>query len=58
MLKRIIMVIISIIAFLIASARLEENNKNITKGSEDFIFICVAIQLMSIGLILIGIFMK
>ena len=56
MLKRIIMVIISIIAFLIASARLEENNKNITKGSEDFI--CVAIQLMSIGLILIEIFMK
>ena len=50
------MVIISIIAFLIASARLEENNKNITKGSEDFI--CVAIQLMSICLILIEIFMK
>lgn len=56
MLKRIIMVIISIIAFLIASARLEENKKDITKGSEDFI--CISIELMSICLILIEIFMK
>lgn len=34
----------------------EENNKDITKGSEDFI--CIAIELMSICLILIEIFMK
>lgn len=53
MLKRIIMVIISIIAFLVASVRLEKNKKNITKFSEDFI--CIAIQLMSIGLILLNI---
>lgn len=56
MLKRIIMIIISIIAFLIASARLEENKKDITKSIEDFI--CIAIELMSICLILIEIFMK
>ena len=56
MLKRIIMVIISIIAFLVASAILEKNKKDVTKGIEDFM--CIAMQVMSIILILIEIFMK
>ena len=44
--ERVIMIVIGIIAFALASARLEENKRNVTTGTEDFI--CVAIQLMSI----------
>lgn len=54
--ERVIMIVIGIIAFALASARLEENKRNVTTGTEDFI--CVAMQVMSIILILIEIFMK
>lgn len=54
--ERVIMIVIGTIAFALASARLEENKKDITKGTEDFI--CIAMQVMSIILILIEIFMK
>lgn len=54
--ERIIMIAIGTITFALASARLEENKKNITTATEDFI--CTAMQLMSIILILIEIFMK
>lgn len=54
--ERVIMIAIGIISFALASARLEENKKDITTGTEDFI--CIAMQVMSIILILIEIFMK
>lgn len=54
--ERVIMIAIGTITFVLASARLEENKKNVTKGTEDFI--CIAMQMMSVILILIEIFMK
>ena len=54
--ERVIMIAIGTITFALASTRLEENKKDITKGSEGFI--CIAMQVTSVVLILIEIFMK